>query len=90
MAANDQVIPAAFAVKSSPGNYALLLGSGISQAAGFKTGWGITDDLIRKIAKLSNEEITGDSEVWYETKFGNPPIFSDLFEKLPKSYSKVC
>ena len=36
----------AIALHSSPGVYALLLGSGLSSAAGIPTGWQITLDLI--------------------------------------------
>lgn len=40
----------AIALHSSPGVYALLLGSGLSSAAGVPTGWQVTLDLIRKLA----------------------------------------
>lgn len=35
---------------TSPGTYALLLGSGVSRAAGIPTGWEVTLDLVRKAA----------------------------------------
>lgn len=35
---------------SSPGTYALLIGSGVSRASGISTGWEIVQDLIGRIA----------------------------------------
>jgi hypothetical protein len=32
----------AFSVRSGPGTYAILLGSGVSRAAGVPTGWEVT------------------------------------------------
>ncbi|GAH79535.1 unnamed protein product, partial [marine sediment metagenome] len=46
----DIIIKLAFTMYSSPGVYALLLGSGISRDAGIPTGWEITLDLIKNIA----------------------------------------
>ncbi len=75
----DDVLPAAFAIVQSPKRYALLLGSGISRAAGIKTGWEITRDRIRKIAHGLGEVIEGEPEDWYKQKYGNEPTFSSLF-----------
>jgi hypothetical protein len=36
----------AFALASGPGRYALLLGSGVSSAAGIPTGWQVVERLI--------------------------------------------
>ena len=41
----DPVALAAYALHTSPGTYAVLLGSGLSAAAGIPTGWDITLDL---------------------------------------------
>jgi hypothetical protein len=37
----------AFSVRSGPGTYAILLGSGVSRAAGVPTGWEVTLNLVR-------------------------------------------
>ena len=42
----------AFPLYSGPGTYALLLGSGVSRAAGVPTGWAVTLDLVRKLAAV--------------------------------------
>lgn len=55
----------AFSLHHTKGEYALLLGSGLSSAAGIPTGWKITIELIRKLkwcdghleeARLSSED----------------------------------
>src|SRR5437879_2506745 len=52
----DPLVSLAFSVHSSKGAYALLLGSGVSRAAGIPTGWEVVLDLIRKVAKLEGED----------------------------------
>lgn len=74
----------AIALHSSPGVYALLLGSGLSSAAGIPTGWQVTLDLIRKLAatqdvKLANDE---EAEKWYRGTYGAEPDYSDLLDEL--------
>ncbi len=46
-----------FLLSRTEGRYAVLLGSGISSAAGIPTGWGIAMDLIKQMA-ISNPEST--------------------------------
>ncbi|MHC3475296.1 SIR2 family protein [Streptomyces sp. 7R007] len=70
---------------ASPGVYALLLGSGISIASGVKTGWGVVQDLVGKVAAAQSP---GDAEVraaamadpehWWETNYGEPLGYSGL------------
>ena len=52
----DTIIKLAITMYSSPGVYALLLGSGISRDTGILTGWEVTLDLIKKIAAIEKEE----------------------------------
>ena len=40
------------ALDANKGAYALLLGSGVSAAAGIPTGWQIVSDLVTKVARL--------------------------------------
>ena len=46
----------AFSVHSGPGTYALLLGSGVSRAAGVPTGWEVTLDLVHLQATFSGSD----------------------------------
>ena len=70
----------AFSLSETEGTYAVLLGSGISSAAGILTGWGIAMDLIRKMAISIEEEAPDDLEDWYRRKFGKPVNYSDIVE----------
>ena len=81
----DLILSLAFSVHSNPGIYAVLLGSGISRAAGIPTGWDIILDLIKKLARLSGEPCEPDPEAWYRAKFGEEPNYGKLLEELAKS-----
>lgn len=75
----------AFTMQSARGGYALLLGSGTSRSAGIQTGWEITLDLIRKVARVQgNPEFANDEELisWYKSTFGGEPDYSRLLEEI--------
>jgi NAD-dependent SIR2 family protein deacetylase len=80
----DIIIKLAFTIYSSPGVYALLLGSGISKDAGIPTGWEITLDLIRKIAIAEKAE-PKDLEKWYQERYHESPDYTKLLKKLTKT-----
>lgn len=84
----DPIHSLAFSVQANPGVYALLLGSGVSRAAGIPTGWEITLDLIRKLAKCYNEVCEPDPEQWYLDKFGKAADYSDLLDTLAKTQTE--
>lgn len=69
-------------IQTNPGVYALLLGSGISRAAGIPTGWDIVLDLIRRVAKAQSEDCADNPEQWYSRKFGESPDYSKLLLRL--------
>ena len=77
----DKVVLAAHALHASPGTYAVLLGSGLSSAAGIPTGWEITRDLARCVAKIDDGG-PDDPEEWYRSRFGTAPDYSKLLETL--------
>ena len=80
----DTIIKLAFTMYSSPGVYALLLGSGISKDAGIPTGWEVTLDLIRKIAVTEKAE-PKDLEKWYQERYHESPDYTKLLKKLTKT-----
>jgi len=84
----DPMVSLAFSVYSNPGTYALLLGSGISRAAGIRTGWEIVLDLVEKVARLQGEEPEPSPEAWYRQKFGEDPEYSKLLEYLAATPSE--
>jgi len=71
-----------FSIYSNKGVYALLLGSGISRAAGIPTGWDIVIDLIRKLAIQNHEVCTPNEEAWFKNKYGKDPDYSTILSKL--------
>ena len=77
----DIIIKLAFTMYSSPGVYALLLGSGISRDAGILTGWEVTLDLIRKIAATDKEK-PKDFEKWYQKRYHESPDYTKLLKRL--------
>lgn len=76
----DPMVPLAFSVHTSPGVYALLLGSGISRPADIPTGWDITLDLIRKTAAVQGHDPGDAPAAWYQSTFGKDPDYSELVE----------
>ena len=81
----DPVISLAFSIHDGKGIYALLLGSGVSRAAGIPTGWEVVLDLIRKVAHLQGESCEPDPANWYQGKFGTSPDYARLLEMLAGS-----
>ena len=65
----DPVHSLAFSIQANRGVYAVLVGSGVSRAARIPTGWEVTLDLIRKLAKLCGETCDPAPELWYRKKF---------------------
>ncbi len=67
------------------GVYALLLGSGLSRAAGIPTGWEITLDLVRRVALAQGVETQSDWTKWYREQDGAEPDYSTLLADLAVS-----
>ena len=78
----DPIHALALSVKSTPGAYALLLGSGISREAGILSGWDITLDLVRQLALLHEEDCELKPVDWYKSMFGKDPDYSSLLAEL--------
>ena len=81
----DPLHSLAFSIHSSPGVYALLLGSGVSTGAGIPTGWGITLDLVSKLAEAKGESTGSDPVAWYRQEYGEDPDYSELLNALAKT-----
>lgn len=85
MLANDVETRIAFAIHENKGVVALLLGSGLSRAAGIPTGWEITLDLVRRVAMARGEAEQADWAAWHRAKVGGEPNYSTLLEELTTS-----
>lgn len=81
----DPILRVSFAIHSSPGVYALLLGSGVSRGAGIPTGWEIINDLVRKVAAGLGEDCGDDPAKWYRKKFDTEPDYSEIIQQLGAS-----
>ncbi|MEV4451936.1 SIR2 family protein [Streptomyces mirabilis] len=83
--AMDPAVALSLNVHAGPGVYALLLGSGVSLASGVKTGWGIVQDLVAKVAAAHAphdpdvaQSAAEDPEGWWQEKFGESLSYSGL------------
>src|SRR3954454_24907758 len=85
----DPQVALALAVQAHKGIYALLLGSGLSRAAGIPTGYEVISNLIGRMAAASSEQITGEPLDWYKTKFGKDARYSDILELLAPTTDKL-
>ena len=81
----DTTVSLVSSVHSAPRRYAILLGSGVSTAAGIPTGWQITLDLISKVAIAYGEHAGDDPSAWYSEKFGQAPSYSAILDELAKT-----
>ena len=81
----DPLLSLAHSVQSNKGVFAVLLGSGVSRAAGIPTGWEVTLDLARRLAALEGAEPGEDLEGWYVGRYGEAPDYSRLLDGLAKT-----
>ncbi|MDY6931459.1 MAG: SIR2 family protein [Halobacteriota archaeon] len=82
------MIKIAFSMHSSPGVYALLLGSGVSRGAGILTGWEVVLDLIEKVRAMKGESQVHDPEKWYIEKYRESPDYSKILDMLTNTPSE--
>lgn len=85
----DPTLALALGLSSSPGVYAMLLGSGVSRAARVPTGWEVVLDLIGKVAALQGEdaaeEARADPEGWWRGQGHGEPRYDTMLESLAPS-----
>jgi hypothetical protein len=72
----------AFALRATPGGYAVLLGAGASLAAGMPSAWDVQKELIEKIAAAERAGEVEDPFAWYQGRFGKPATYDDLLATL--------
>lgn len=84
----DPAVSLALSVTTGPGTYALLLGSGVSRAAGIPTGWDVTLDLVRRAAAAEGDDVSGDPLGWYRERNGKDPDYSEVIDGLARSQAE--
>ncbi|WP_169317022.1 SIR2 family protein [Actinacidiphila oryziradicis] len=72
----------AFALRATPGTYAVLLGAGASVASGVPAAWEIQQDLIERLAAAEGTKEIGDPFDWYKRRFGHEATYDGLLEAL--------
>ncbi|MBV8368965.1 MAG: hypothetical protein JO036_08610 [Candidatus Eremiobacteraeota bacterium] len=72
----------AVALADGNGRYAVLIGSGVSRAAGMPTGWEVVGDLITRYAIAEGEGAPSDPFAWYRARFADEPSYSQLLDRL--------
>jgi NAD-dependent SIR2 family protein deacetylase len=79
-------------IHAQPGVYAILLGSGISRAAGIPTGWEIVTDLVQTVAAAedpdnveSHEQAKNDPEAWWTERTQSELGYSSLLAEIASS-----
>ena len=82
---DDPLTSLAFALHRGPGQFALLLGSGVSRSSGVPTGWGVTLDLVRGLPGAPEGADDDALAAWYQAEHGREPSYSDLVEGLARS-----
>lgn len=70
------------ALANGQGEYALLLGSGLSMAAGMPTGWDVVVSLARQLAAAHGAPNVPDPVRWYQRQYGRTAGYSRLIEEV--------
>lgn len=96
----DPIVEMALAIYHSKSRYALLLGSGISRAAGIPTGWEVMLQLANELSVASSVATLPDSadsrdqdawfadfSTWFEGTFGTKATYSELVRRVAGSDS---
>ena len=81
----DPRVSLATSLHAAPGVYAVLVGSGMSTAAGIPTGWQVVQDLIRKVALAEGVDpsaIEEQPERWWASAARPEPRYDALMGAL--------
>ncbi|MFF7602966.1 SIR2 family protein [Streptomyces mirabilis] len=78
----EPYVKLAFALRATPGGYAVLLGAGASIAAGMPSAWDVQQDLIERLAAVEGVIEIGDPHAWYKERFDRAATYDDLLARL--------
>lgn len=81
----DGRVALATALHAAPGAYAVLVGSGLSSAAGVPTSWQVVQDLLRQIALAEGvdpADLEDDPERWWAAQGRAEPRYDTLLPAL--------
>ncbi|MFK0287977.1 SIR2 family protein [Streptomyces sp. NPDC090499] len=72
----------AFAMRDTPGGYAVLLGAGASIAAGMPSAWDVQRRLIERLAAAEGVSGIGEPHIWYQERYGRAATYDGLLAEL--------
>ncbi|WP_419707592.1 SIR2 family protein [Promicromonospora sp. NFX87] len=78
----DPVLMLASALQAVPGSHAVVLGAGVSIAAGVPSAWGVQEELIRRIAAARGDEVPIAPHDWYRDTYSADATYEGLLEEL--------
>ena len=78
----DTIANIAIAFAANPRVYVVLLGSGISSAAGIPTGYEVVKALTARLAIASGADAATDPMAWYNAERGADPTYALVIEQL--------
>ncbi|MFK0074695.1 SIR2 family protein [Arthrobacter woluwensis] len=77
----DALTALAFNISSSPGEYAFLLGAGVSMSSGIPSAWKLLMDLVMQRASVVSEDVS-DPEGWFVDRYGKDPSYQGFLEEM--------
>jgi hypothetical protein len=80
----DPQIRLAFSIANAPGATAVLLGAGVSRAAGIPSGWEVLVTLVQRLAVAEKVDTPtqGEAEAWFERHTGHKPTYSNVLQTI--------
>jgi hypothetical protein len=84
----DPRVALATSMQAAPGMYAVLVGSGMSTAAGIPTGWKVVQDLIRRVAiaeGVDRDVVADEPAKWWKNQGRPEPRYDTLLSDVAKT-----
>jgi hypothetical protein len=81
----DPVLVLAHSLHTTPDSHAMLLGAGVSMAAGVPTAWGVQMQLIRQVAQMESAGLDEGLDAparWWQHRYGVEPQYEAIVEAL--------
>jgi hypothetical protein len=89
----DALLPLAHSLHSTPSSHTLILGAGVSIAAGVPSAWGVLTSLVEKVATQHEVELPdndgGEAALaWYAEAFDEPATYEALLARLGQTQTE--
>lgn len=84
----DPILTLAQTLHATPTSHMLLLGAGVSIAAGVPSAWGVQERLVEQLAAQHGEKRPKEPEEWFRAKFGTALKYDSLLEALGRTMTE--